>query len=178
MLRLRLHDQVINPGSDGYANALTSYWSQQEASLSPSCIVRPLNVRDVSTAVWILGTLSRLGSYFGSDSGCPFAIRGGGHSPFAGSANAEGGVTIDLSAMKDVSARADRSVVSVGAGAKWRDVYFQLDPMGLTVTGGRVADVGVAGLTLGGVQLISSTPTHYVFPNDPPTTAVPLVPLD
>ena len=159
MLRLRLHDQVIHLALDSYVDARTLYWSQQEASLSLSCIVRPRNARDVSTAVWILGSMSRLGSYFGSESGCPFAIRGGGHSPVVGSANMEGGVTIDLSAMKDVSVRADRSVVSVGAGSKWRDVYLQLDPMGLTVTGGRVTTVGAAGLTLGGVQLVSFTPT-------------------
>jgi FAD binding domain len=40
--------------------------------------------------------------------------------------------------------------VKVGAGARWFDVYRTLEAEGLMVLGGRVADVGVGGLTLGG----------------------------
>lgn len=40
--------------------------------------------------------------------------------------------------------------VSVGAGARWSDVYAELDVLGLGVAGGRFADVGVRGLITGG----------------------------
>lgn len=40
--------------------------------------------------------------------------------------------------------------VSVGAGARWQNVYDALDPHGLSAQGGRVGDVGVGGLTTGG----------------------------
>lgn len=60
------------------------------------------------------------------------------------------GLTIDLSSFNAVTVSDDRSFVSVGGGNRWLDVYLLLDSMGLGVSGGRVADVGVGGLTLGG----------------------------
>lgn len=42
------------------------------------------------------------------------------------------------------------SLVEVGAGLLWDDVYQALDGTGLNVVGGRVSGVGVAGFTLGG----------------------------
>jgi len=60
------------------------------------------------------------------------------------------GLTIDLSKLNDVSVSADHSLVSVGGGARWVDVYRTLHDLGLAAPGGRVANVGVGGLTLGG----------------------------
>jgi len=98
---------------------------------------------------------------------CSFAVRGGGHTSWAGgmslvlfrkesltndvlAANIEDGITIDLSSMKAVNVAADHSSVLIGAGARWEDVYKRLEPLGLAVAGGRAAPVGVSGLTLGG----------------------------
>jgi hypothetical protein len=55
-----------------------------------------------------------------------------------------------MGAMDAVGVSEDRRVASVGAGAKWGTVYSKLEPLGLGVSGGRVSDVGVAGLILGG----------------------------
>ena len=44
----------------------------------------------------------------------------------------------------------DAGVVQVGAGLVWDDVYSSLSPLNLTVVGGRVSGIGVAGLSLGG----------------------------
>ena len=44
--------------------------------------------------------------------------------------------------------------VKVGAGLTWGQVYDALDPTGVNVVGGRVPDVGVAGLTLGGGEYL------------------------
>jgi FAD/FMN-containing dehydrogenase len=44
--------------------------------------------------------------------------------------------------------------VEVGAGLTWGQVYDALDPTGVNVVGGRVPDVGVAGLTLGGGEYL------------------------
>jgi len=38
----------------------------------------------------------------------------------------------------------------VGAGLVWDDVYAALQPFNVSVVGGRVAGIGVAGFTLGG----------------------------
>lgn len=46
-----------------------------------------------------------------------FAIRGGGHTPWAGSANINGGVTIDMTSIKDVTVNNNKTIASVGAGA-------------------------------------------------------------
>jgi FAD/FMN-containing dehydrogenase len=78
---------------------------------------------------------------------------------WAGAANIQEGVTIDMSAMASVEVSEDRKVVKVGAGARWGDVYRKLEVMGLGVSGGRVADVGVAGLIIGGVFTFPSPPS-------------------
>lgn len=76
---------------------------------------------------------------------------------WAGAANIQDGVTIDLSQMNTVIVNDDEKVTRVGPGARWADVYSKLAPMNLSVVGGRVSDVGVAGLTLGGrvIQWVS-----------------------
>jgi FAD/FMN-containing dehydrogenase len=43
-----------------------------------------------------------------------------------------------------------KTVASVGAGARWLDVYAELDKYGIQVAGGRNGNVGVGGLLLGG----------------------------
>jgi hypothetical protein len=50
-----------------------------------------------------------------------------------------------------------RGTVEVGAGLTWDQVYAALEPTGLNVVGGRIPGVGVAGLTLGGGESLSST---------------------
>ena len=63
-----------------------------------------------------------------------------GHMTWAGSANIQDGVTIDLSALNRVSVRVrNRTVVGIGPGARWANVYGVLEPMNLTVAGGRVS---------------------------------------
>lgn len=115
--------------------------------MEPSCIVSPQNSQDVAASIRVLGSRLSAVSHLPR---CQFAIRGGGHTPWAGSANINSGMTIDLSAMNTVSVNPSRTIVSAGPGNKWIDVYTHLDPLGLSVTGGRVSDIGVAGLTTGG----------------------------
>ena len=105
----------------------------------PACRLASLSTKDVSIAVEIL-----------SQSMCKFAVRGGGHMSWAGAANIQDGVTIDLGLMKAVTVSPDSKTASVGSGARWQDVYLKLDAMSLSVAGGRVYDVGVGGLLLGG----------------------------
>lgn len=80
----------------------------------------------------------------------PFAVRAGGHNLNAGAANIEAGVTIDLRGLNQISLNEDLSVVSVGGGARWGEVYSSLEPFGLAVAGSRDEAVGVGGLILGG----------------------------
>jgi FAD/FMN-containing dehydrogenase len=67
-----------------------------------------------------------------------------------GASNSSGGVTVDLAKLNSIDVNAEDSTVSVGPAATWDAVFAKLDPLGLSVAGGRVAGVGVGGLTLGG----------------------------
>ena len=79
---------------------------------------------------------------------------------WAGAANIQDGVAIDLSLMNSVEVSEDRHTTSVGPGARWHDVYNKLDALGLSVVGGRVSDVGVAGVTLGGMEFLGCDIVH------------------
>lgn len=139
-----LHNKVSYAGDATYNSSILSYWFQ-EARLSPTCIVSPTSASDVAVIVKALG-----GKRASNSNSSSFAIRSGGHTPFAGAANIENGVTIDLRAMDAISLSTDHKVTSAGAGSSWDDIYKKLQPMNLTVVGGRVAGLGVGGLTTGG----------------------------
>ncbi|PQE22132.1 oxidoreductase FAD-binding protein [Rutstroemia sp. NJR-2017a BBW] len=133
--------KVFLPNSSTYTASVDSYFSQQQAEVQPACIVSPKTAQDVSTAVKYLSNAGH---------SCPFAVRSGGHTSWAGASNIEGGIDIDLRALNTIDLSPNHSTVSVGVGASWDMVYAKLDPLGLSVNGGRAASVGVGGLTLGG----------------------------
>ncbi|MCJ1461459.1 hypothetical protein MMC07_000056 [Pseudocyphellaria aurata] len=142
-LSTKLGKKVVYPSSASYETSINSYWSGQ-AQLSPFCIVQPTGAEDVSQIVKTLVRTSKR-SY-----PCRFAIRGGGHTPWAGSSNIQRGVTIDLSLMSKTTLNKDATAASIGPGSRWVNVYEVLDQLGVSVPGGRAGSVGVAGLTLGG----------------------------
>ncbi|RMZ06345.1 hypothetical protein D0864_02263 [Hortaea werneckii] len=139
--------KVVYPDSAPYEDSIASYWSAQEEAVSPSCVVLPEGAEDVAMAV---ATLRHSRGHVRNHDGCQFAIRSGGHTPWAGAANIEDGVTIDLSSFNQVEVSPDRSTVTIGPGSSWRDVYDVVVPQGLATGGGRIANVGVGGLVLGG----------------------------
>lgn len=57
---------------------------------------------------------------------------------------------IDLASFDRRQLSADGSSIKVGTGNRWVSVYEALEGSGRTVLGGRVPDVGVGGLLLGG----------------------------
>lgn len=81
---------------------------------------------------------------------CPFAVKSGGHSAFAGAATIEGGITVSFENLKGIRLSSDRKTVAVQPGNDWGDVLTALSTTGVTVVGGRIGDLGVGGLTLGG----------------------------
>lgn len=140
-----LPGKVSYPGNPIYTESIKSYFSLQEQSLSPVCIVSPTLNSDVSTVVKTMAKFREKHSRLGQ-----FAIRSGGHTLFAGAANIDSGVTVDLSRLNSVILDSDRNVARVGTGARWIQVYQKLDLLNLTVAGGRVASVGVGGFLTGG----------------------------
>jgi FAD/FMN-containing dehydrogenase len=104
----------------------------------PFVIARCIGSADVVAAV-----------RFARDHDLEIAIRGGGHN-VAGTAVCDGGIVIDLSAMRGVRVDPAERRAWVQGGALWGDVDYETQAHGLATTGGIVSHTGVAGLTLGG----------------------------
>ena len=83
-------------------------------------------------------------------------MKSGGHERAVGASNAKNGVTIDLVRLKHLDISSDKSTVTLGPGWRWQDVYAALEPHDIIVLGGRIGDVGVGGLLLGGAFFFSN----------------------
>ncbi|KAI9868557.1 MAG: hypothetical protein M1830_005645 [Pleopsidium flavum] len=133
---------VLYPGEATYKARVKLHWSRA-AQLTPSCFVEPHSAVEVARAVTALVNTNKTHQ-------CHFAVRSGGHTTWAGAANIEDGVTIDLSMMNSTTYYAKNNTAAVLPGARWKSVYSYLDAYGVAVAGGRASTVGVAGLVLGG----------------------------
>jgi FAD/FMN-containing dehydrogenase len=131
--------QISYPNSTTYHHEESRYWSVQQESTLPTCRFTPTSASGVSLAVLVVQVAQ-----------CQFAVKSGGHAAFTGASNINGGLTIDLMKLKEIRVSEDKTQTSVGPGNTWFDVYSKLEPMGLSVIGGRVSGIGVGGLTLGG----------------------------
>lgn len=143
LVRSSLGAHVLFPGQSAFASRLDSYFDVKQQSITPGCIVQPKTAEEVSAAVKTLTAAPLAES-------CMFAIRSGGQTPYAGASNIQDGVTIDLQYISAVEYDVDNSLVKVGPGARWNDVFTTLEPLGVMTTGGRSSTVGVGGSTLGG----------------------------
>ncbi|KAK8076348.1 hypothetical protein PG994_003620 [Apiospora phragmitis] len=123
------------------------FWVQQQQAVRPSCLFPPRNVDEIATLI----AAAR-------QDGCPFAVRGGGHSDIPGASNSDGGITVNMAGLSDVVVDEAAGVARVGAGAKWGDVYRELEKTNRTVVGGRLRDVGVGGLLFLPTVLPSTSP--------------------
>src|SRR5262249_27335243 len=128
--------EVLRPGDAGYDDA-RSVWNAL-IDRRPATIVRCAGTADVVAAV----TAAR-------DQPLPLSIKAGGHN-VAGTAVNDGGLVIDLSAMRGVHVDPATARVRVAGGATWADVDRETQLHGLAVPGGVVSTTGVAGLTLHG----------------------------
>ncbi|KAI8946216.1 FAD-binding domain-containing protein [Xylaria longipes] len=80
----------------------------------------------------------------------------GGQQPALGCNNIQGGITLNLSLITGIAVKDE--TVSIAAGERWGAVYEKLDPLGLSVAGGRSARNGIGGLALqGGLSFFSSS---------------------
>ncbi|KAK7043897.1 hypothetical protein VNI00_008063 [Paramarasmius palmivorus] len=139
-LKHHLGNKVFFPGSSGYQEDQSSYYSALVSEQKPACRVNPTSAGDVSLIVKKL-----------KDRNCQFAVRSGGHMQWKGSNNIDApGIAIDLSDLNTIKIAADKKSVQVGPGNRWGPVYDALAPDNLIVVGGRSNTVGVGGYLLGG----------------------------
>lgn len=86
---------------------------------------------------------------FARENKAEVSVRGGGHN-VAGKAVCDGGVMIDLSAMKGIHVDPARRTARAQAGVAWGELNRETQAFGLATTGGVISSTGIAGLTLGG----------------------------
>jgi hypothetical protein len=132
----RVQGRLLRPGDQGWNDAV-SIWNGMAARL-PALVLQPTSVHDVAAAVG-----------FARDHGLLLSVKGGGHN-IAGTSIAEGGLTLDLSGMREVAVDPDAKVVHVGPGCLLGEVDQATQAHGLATVLGFVSETGVAGLTLGG----------------------------
>ena len=104
----------------------------------PAVIVRCAETADVIRAV-----------RFAREHDLLVAVRGGGHN-VAGTAVCDGGIVIDLSAMKGIEIDRQGRTVHAEPGLLWGEVDAATQAYGLATPGGIVTHTGIAGLTVGG----------------------------
>jgi FAD/FMN-containing dehydrogenase len=128
--------ELLREGDPGYDESRRVF--NAAIDRRPAVIARCSGVADVMAALAVA-----------REQGLDVSVRGGGHS-VAGHAVVEGGLMIDTRPMNRVRVDPERRTAWCGGGANWGELDRDTQAFGLAVTGGRMADTGVGGLTLGG----------------------------
>src|SRR4051794_14802038 len=131
-----IHGSIILPGSAEYDEARLVH--NANADRRPALIVRAADAADVAQTV----TLAR-------ESGLELSIRGGGHS-LAGYGTNDGGIVLDLGAMKGLHIDPERRLAWAQPGLTAGEDTVAAAAHGLATPFGDTGSVGISGLTLGG----------------------------
>src|SRR5690242_1961919 len=142
-LRLRIAEElagsfkgdIIGPDHAEYEQA-RQLWNAM-VDRRPGLILRCTSTEDVVAAVNVA-----------REHGLPPSVRCGGHN-VAGKGMSDGGLTIDLSGLREVTVDPERKLVHVGGGCRLGDVAATA-PHQLIVAAGIMSETGVGGLALGG----------------------------
>ncbi|MGW8351487.1 FAD-binding oxidoreductase [Streptomyces wedmorensis] len=126
---------VVGPADPDYDTVRRCF--NRDHDQHPALIARCTGPEDVRAAL-----------RYARENSLGVAVRGGGHAT-AGFASCEGGLVVDTSPMKHVEIDPETRTGRFGAGLTWGELDAATQEFGLAVTGGRVSDTGVAGLTLG-----------------------------
>jgi FAD/FMN-containing dehydrogenase len=127
---------VLRPGEPDWGEAVR-LWNGM-VTARPALVVQPASVRDVAAVVEFAAAYRLL-----------LSVKGGGHN-IGGTALAPGGLTLDMSRLRETTVIPHAHVAHVGAGCLLADVDRATQAHGLATVLGFVSEVGVAGLTLGG----------------------------
>ena len=135
-LRAQLRGELITPEDAAYDEARGVFFKGFDRK--PQAIARVADAKDVARVV----TAAR-------DSGVELAVRSGGHSR-AGHGTSEGGLVMDLSAMKSMEIDTDGGTVWVETGITAGEYTVATGEHGLVTGFGDAGSVGVGGITLAG----------------------------
>jgi FAD/FMN-containing dehydrogenase len=135
-LRGSLNGHAISPEDPEYDRARTLFYGGLKRR--PAVIVRAADDSDVARVV----SLAR-------DTGIELAVRSGGHS-LAGHSLSEGGIVLDLGAMKSLDIDRQRGTVWAETGLTAAEYSIATAAHGLGTGFGDTGSVGIGGITLGG----------------------------
>jgi FAD/FMN-containing dehydrogenase len=135
-LKGNLRGPLLREGEPGYEDS-RKLWNGM-IDRKPALVVRPTGAADVAECV-----------KFARQRRVLLSIKGGGHN-IAGTAIADGGLTLDMSRLKGVFVEPNEKVARVQSGCVLGDVDRETQMYGLVTSLGFVSETGVAGLTLGG----------------------------
>ena len=135
--RLRRACGEVITGDDAAYDEARRLWNAIH-DRRPAAIVRPSTAKGVATAV-----------RFARDHDLVIAVQSGGHSA-AGLRGPDGGLVIDLSAMRGVEVDRRTRIARANGGAFLGQLDVAAQAHGLVCPVGVVGHTGVAGLTLGG----------------------------
>ena len=135
-LRALFNGRVIAPDDPRYEQARTVFYGGIDCH--PAAIVRVADAGDVSRLVSVA-----------REAGIELAIRSGGHSN-AGHSTTEGGIVLDLSAMKDLQINVQEKTAWAEAGLTAGEYVAAVAAHGFTTGFGDTGTVGLGGITLGG----------------------------
>jgi FAD/FMN-containing dehydrogenase len=134
--RATLRGPSFCPGDQGYDEVRKIHNAMIDRR--PAIIAQCAGVADVIAAV-----------KFAREHEVAASVRGTGHN-VAGISLCDGGIVIDLSAMKGIHVDSAARKARVEPGVTWAELNHELQTFGLAATGGFVGTTGVGGLTLGG----------------------------
>jgi FAD/FMN-containing dehydrogenase len=134
-LRAEFAGTVIGPTDAGYDAARVVIYND---AARPAVIVRATNAADVARAVELA-----------MSSGLELAIRSGGHSG-AGHGTVDGGILLDLSAMKAIEIDVEGRTVWAETGLTAAELTTAVGEHGLVIGFGDTGSVGIGGITTGG----------------------------
>ncbi len=134
-LRGAFAGQLITASDAGYEDARRLFNGMIDRR--PALIARCSSVADVQAAL-----------AYAREHELPVAVRCGGHST-PGYSTCDDGLVIDVGPMKAIDIDPEAKTATIGAGLTWGEFDAATQEHGLAVTGGRVSNTGVTGLTLG-----------------------------
>jgi len=128
--------KVLTPDDAGYDDGRRLWNAMHDRR--PAVIARPSSAEEVAAAI-----------LFARDHGLEITVRSGGHSAL-GFAGANGGLLVDMSAMRGVEVDPRTRTARANGGALLGELDVAAQAHGLVCPVGVVGHTGVAGLTLGG----------------------------
>ena len=135
-LAAAMRGPLLLPGMEGYESARLVM--NRSIDKHPALIAQCSGAADVQSAV-----------SFARAHGLLVAVKGGGHS-FSGKGTCDGGLMIDLSALRGVRVDPASRTAWVEGGSLLGEMDHEAMAFGLVTTAGTVSHTGVGGLTLGG----------------------------